>query len=189
MIHSPLSLLLVAILAAYLLHALWQMARARDGVGAAALVAAYLTVGALVRLARPEQPVSPLLAPFVYPYAWLGMAALFWLPAAMRPAKDGLHLRYGTPAPAATLLSALCLHVGVMTLAPLTDAGSLAMYLLLPSLMALQAWLVEFFLRRALARSPDARVGWLPLAALTLAPVALSLVLARILVPILLRHY
>jgi hypothetical protein len=188
-IHSPLSLLLVAILAAYLLHAMWRVAAGRDGVATACLVAGYLTLGILLRLTRPDQPMSPLLLPFVYPYAWLGLAALFWLPVAVRPTRAGLVLCAGSAKVGGILLSALLLHVGILALAPLTGAGSLTMYLLLPPLVALQAWLVGQVFFLLLRRSDKPYIGWLSLVALTLIPGAVSLGLARALVPVLLRYF
>jgi hypothetical protein len=188
-IHSPLSFLLVAILAAYLLHALWQITARRDGVAAACLVAAYPTLGMFVRLLRPDAPMLPLLAPFVYPYAWLAIAALFWLPSAMRPARRGLLLCHGSPQVAAVLIAPLCLHLGVLALVPLSDAGSLAMYLLLSPLLALQAWLVAIILHWLLRRGVSPRVSWWSIATLALIPSAASLALARAAVPVLLRYY
>lgn len=189
MIFSPLSLFFLLLLAGYWLHGLWRVIASGSGSAQCGFVAAYLVVAIVLRLGLPSLSLIPVWAPFLYPYAWCGVMALFWSAAEMRVSRRGIRFEGEAPRLSAFLLAQLALHVGVIATAHLTAGRSVVIYLTMPPLMAclgLLLYPVFLFISR---RRLDGSVGWSSLILFSVAAPLAGIAIAERLVPVLLRHY
>ncbi|POZ64070.1 hypothetical protein [Chromobacterium alticapitis] len=141
MTATPCGLLLLSIVVLYFLHALWRLGASRNGSALACFAAAYLALAALLHARVDPAPASPLLLPFVYAYAWLGMAALMWAAAHMRVGRRTLSFPGQDTRLAALFASQLALHIGVLGLSPWLSQLPRAVYLLAPPLTMLVSYL------------------------------------------------
>lgn len=181
--------LLLATPLLYLLHALWTVVASGRGTVAACFVAGYLGVALLFRSALPSLVMVPVWLPLLYPYAWLGLAALLWSLPTLRVSRHGLAFPGEPSRVAACFLAVLLLHVGVLLFSPVLYGRPLAAYMLLPPFVAPCCYLLYRAVLSHFRRNGSPRLGWLPLLGLTvLGPVLLAMS-AQYLVPISLKLF
>ncbi|SCK23547.1 hypothetical protein [Vogesella sp. LIG4] len=181
------SLLLLAPLALYILHALWRLIASECLPAAFAFVGGYFICAILFRLTLPTLAVVPIWLPFLYPYAWTGIAALLLASGTLQVGRNGLRLDGVPPLLTAYALSQLCLHLGLITLSAVLADRPLQAYAMLPPLVAVSGYLL-YRLCLQLSRRNE---GWLSWPGVALTAVAAPLVLgwtAELLVPLLLRY-
>ncbi|MGC0154614.1 hypothetical protein ACPRNU_19330 [Chromobacterium vaccinii] len=168
MTATPGGFLLLLIVVLFFLHLCWRLTRSRDGSAIACFAAAYMVLALL--LDRHPEPVSiaPLLLPFLYPYAWLGLAASMWVPANMRVERRALVFPGRDPRLTALFCSQLALHVGVIGLSPWLEWRPLAVYVLAPPLTAAIGYAAYRMQLLAIRRAQDCRAPWASWAALCL---------------------
>lgn len=123
------------------LHALWLMVSRRDGIAIACSLAAWLGLALLFKASRPSMPLAAVWLPGLYPYALLGISAVFW--SLSRAQGNTAREKWNwllSPArpdgPHALFLSVLIGHAGFAVLA-LWARPALLAYLYAPSATAL----------------------------------------------------
>lgn len=189
MILSPLSLLLLTIVGGFWLLALWRVIASASGVAQACFVAGYFVLAIVARLALPAEPLTPIWAPFLYPYAWSGIAALFWASSQLKVTRKGLEFPESVPRLSVFFLAQLALHLGIALTAWPTHGLSLQMYLMLPPAAVLLSLALYLAFSLCAIGTTDSQVGWLPFILLTLLLPLCAVELCTHLVPLLLRYY
>lgn len=181
------SLLLLAPLALYSLHALWRLIASDSLPAAFAFVGGYLICAILFRITLPSLAVVPIWLPFLFPYAWTGIAALLLASGTLRLGRKGISLDGVPPLLSAYALSQLCLHLGLMALSTVLAGRPLQAYAMLPPLVAASGYLL-YRLCLWLSRQNQ---GWLSWPGVIITAVAAPLCLGwavELLVPVLLRY-
>lgn len=163
-----LSTLFLAMVAGFWLFAMWRVVASNHGVSQACFVAGYFPLAIVVRLGRTFDAMAPIWAPFLYPYVWVGLAAVFWAASQLKPTRHGLLISDTPRCMAALYLAALLLHIGVLLAIPLSQGRILSLYLMVPPAMVLLAFLLYFALCWLMHRQTEVCIGWLPLVLLTL---------------------
>ncbi|WP_215782456.1 hypothetical protein [Paludibacterium sp. B53371] len=163
-----LSTLFLVMVAGFWLFAMWRVVASDHGVAQACFVAGYFPLAIVVRLGRTFDAMAPVWAPFLYPYAWVGLAAVFWAASQIRLTRHGLLIRETPRRMGALYLAALLLHLGVLLAMPLSQGRILSLYLMVPPAMVLLTMLLYFPLCWLMGRQAEGRIGWLPLVLLTL---------------------
>ncbi|POA97010.1 hypothetical protein C2134_18835 [Chromobacterium sinusclupearum] len=161
-------LLLLCIVILFFLHLLWRLGTSRSGSALACFAAAYLILVALLRQQVDTALVSPLLLPFVYAYAWLGVTAVMWAAAHMRVDGRVLSFPGQDRRLAALLCSQLALHIGVLGLSPWLSQQPRAIYLLAPPLTIIVSYLAYRLQLLAMRRQPVCGTSWISWGALCL---------------------
>lgn len=181
------SLLLLAPLALYVLHALWRLIASDSLPAVLAFIGAYFICAILFRLTLPTLAVVPVWLPFLYPYAWTGIAALLLACGTLEVGRAGIRLQGVPPLMTAYALSQLCLHLGLVTLSTVLADRPLQAYAMLPPLVAAGGYL----LYRLCLWFSQQQQGWLSWPGVIMTAVAAPLLLgwaAELLVPLLLRY-
>lgn len=186
---SPLSIFFMLLLAGYWLHALWRVLASNSGSVLCGFIAAYFVIAVVVRHGLPDTALVPIWAPFLYPYAWCGVAAVFWAITEMHVSRRGIRFDGDVPRLSAFLLAQLALHCGFAATAHLTHGRSAVIYLTLPPLvvlLGLALYAAFYFISQ---RRRDGSVGWSPLILLSVLTPLAGIGIAERLVPVLLRYF
>jgi hypothetical protein len=186
---SLLSVFFMLLLAAYWLHALWRVLASDSGSAQAGFIAAYFALAAMVRYALPASPLIPVWAPFLYPYAWCAIAALFWCATEMRVSCRGVRFNGESPRLSAFLLAQLALFLGVLATMQYTDGRSVLLYLTLPPLMACLGVLLYLLFFYVASHRRDSSVGWSVLLVFSVLTPLAGVAVAERLLPLVLRHF
>jgi len=169
------------------LFALWRVVASGHGVAQACFVAGYLPLAIVVRLGHPPDPMAPIWAPFLYPYTWGGIAALFWAASQLRASRHGIVVDGTPPRMAAFYLALLALHAGAVLAAPLHSGHVLTLYLMVPPAMVVLALLLYLSISLLFRRAGRTVMSWGALAVLALLPAG-WVKLCELAVPALLRY-
>ncbi|OHX10678.1 hypothetical protein [Chromobacterium sphagni] len=145
MTATPVGVLLLLIVLLFFLHASWRLIASKSGSAIGCFLAAYIVLAALLNCHPEPVSLTPLLLPFIYAYAWLGIAAAMWAAVTMRVTRKALLFPGQDPRLAALFSSQLALHIGVLALSPWLDWRPLAVYIMAPPLIAS----VSYFAYRA----------------------------------------
>jgi hypothetical protein len=165
-----LSTLLLAMVGGFWLFALWRVIASGNGVAQSCFFAGYWPLAIVVRLGRPFDSMAPIWAPFLYPYTWCGIAALFWAASQLRATRRGVDIAGAPLRLAALFLALLTMHAGVALAAPWHDSHILSLYLMVPPAMVLLALLLYLCYFLLIVRPGRTTVAWGPIALLLLLP-------------------
>ncbi|WP_047236788.1 hypothetical protein [Chromobacterium subtsugae] len=175
------SLLLVVLL--FFLHASWRLIASRSGSAIACFLAAYVMLAALLNCHPEPISLTPLLLPFIYAYAWLGIAAALWAAVMMRVTRKALLFPGQDKRLAALFSSQLALHVGVFGLSPWLDWRPLAAYAMAPPLLAFVSYFAYRAQLLAMRRREDCGAPWVSWGAMCLLLPLILMWLAQWLTP------
>lgn len=186
MIATPASLALLALLGMFYLHVLWRLIADRDACATACFAAAYLILASTLKLSQPPFLLAPILLPFIYCYAWLGVAAVLWSACFMRAGRRELGFPGRSPKLAALFASQLALHIGVLGLSPWLDWRPLAIYVMAPPLVVVVSYPAYRLLLYVARRRGDSAFPWTIWGGLCLLMPLALLLLERWLAPLIL---
>lgn len=180
------SLLVLAPLMLYLLHALWRLIASDHVISLLSAVFAYCISALLFRLLFPTLPLMPLWLPLLYGYLWLGLTGVLVMIACGNWRRDGLQLQGLSLKMSCYLMAQSSLLGAMLLLNNVLSDRPLAALAALPPFVAMAGYLLYRVLLRISAGR--ARIAWW---AMLLPAVAMVLVLcwgAEMMVPQLLRH-
>ncbi|UTH73234.1 hypothetical protein [Chromobacterium sp. IIBBL 290-4] len=160
MTATPVGWLLLAIVALFFLHACWRLISSRNGSAIACSLAAYLALAVLLDCHEEPVSVAPLLLPFVYGYAWLGIAAVMWAAANMKVERRALSFPGQDPRLAALFASQLALHIGVLAFSPWLAWRPLAAYIMAPPLLAAASYAAYRVMLMVMRRRETCGAPW-----------------------------
>jgi hypothetical protein len=185
---SVLAIGVVGLLGLYSLYALWRVIASGNGCAQTGFAAAYLLVALAARNFLPEEILTPIWIPLIYPYAWCALTGVFWSVAHMQVSRRGVRFDGQAPRLSAFLLAQMALHLGILASAHLTRGRSLILYGTLPPVMVcLGMALYAIFLFIARRRS-DGTVGWSPLIVFSILTPLIGILFSERVIPWLLRH-
>jgi hypothetical protein len=139
---SPLTVCVFVLLGLYTLHALWRVIASGSGSAQCGFVAAYLIVALAARTLLPDEIITPIWLPFVFPYLWCALAGVIWSAAQLRISRRGVRFDGNAPRLSAFLLAQMALSLGVLATSHLTHGRSLLLYATLPPVMIILGMLL-----------------------------------------------
>lgn len=168
MMSGLVTLLLLLLTIGLWLFSVWRTLAPRDGLALACLIAGNLVLAIGVRIGHPLAQMSPLWAPFLYPYSASGIAAVFWACSQLHISRSGL-VASSNPKLSAFFLAQLVLHAGIIIAIPFSHGRSLGLYLMVPPAMVLFSLVLYWAICWQFSRQQHARISWLSLAMIGLA--------------------
>ncbi|KMN33110.1 MULTISPECIES: hypothetical protein [Chromobacterium] len=186
MTATPTGWFLLALIALFYLHILWRLIASRDGIAQACFAASFFILALAFRKDVFLTALSPVLLPFCYAYAWLGIAAVLWSASSLRVSRLGLAFPERQPQLAALMASQLSLHLGIVAFSRVLDWRPLLSYLMAPPLIVVVSYLGYRTLLYVMRHQPEARLPWPVFAGMTLISPLLVMWLADWLAPIVL---
>ena len=136
-------------IAAVNLYLLWWLIVRQDAQITASVLAGWLILALASKAMRPEQALVPVWLPFLYPYVWLGLAAVLWMLMAGRQSGGRVAARFAPAAHdglQAVMVAALLLHAS-LAMALLVASPLARLYVFSPSLLCLLLLACTFIVR------------------------------------------
>lgn len=186
MTATPTGWFLLVLVALFYLHILWRLIASRDGIAQLCFAASFFILALIFRADPFLTMLSPVLLPFCYAYAWLGIAAVLWSASSLRVSRLGLAFPERQPQLAALMASQLSLHLGIVAFSRLLDWRPLLSYLMAPPLIMVVSYACYRALLYVMRRQPEARLPWTVFGGMTVISPLLVMWLSDWLAPIVL---